>query len=216
MIKLIAFDFDGTLADSVDFCIAVFHKVFAKYLGDKAPTSEEIYQKFGMNEPGVIKTFMGKECPEAVEDYNKWHKELHPTMCPAPFPGVIELLDYLKTQDVELTILTGRDKVTCTISLDFLKMDSYFTNFQYGSPIKLDKCAQLVKLCETRNLDPSEVVYVGDAVTDATAAQQANVRCFTAAWAKSARIEELKKTNPEYVFLTVKDMLEHFKKEFAK
>jgi phosphoglycolate phosphatase len=216
MIKLIAFDFDGTLADSVDFCIAVFHKVFAKYLGDKAPTSEEIYQNFGMNEPGVIRFFMGKECPEAAEDYFILHKELHPTMCPTPFPGVIELLDYLKTQNVELTVLTGRDKVTCSISMDYLKLGSYFTNFQYGSPLKLDKCAQLINLCETRNLDPSEIVYVGDAVSDVVASHQANVRCFTAAWAKSARIEELNKINSEYVFLTVKDMIDQFKKEFSK
>jgi phosphoglycolate phosphatase-like HAD superfamily hydrolase len=135
-------------------------------------------------------------------------------MCPEPFPGVIELLDYLKTQNVELTVLTGRDKVTCSISMDYLKLGSYFTNFQYGSPLKLDKCAQLINLCETRNLDPSEIVYVGDAVSDVTASHQANVRCFTAAWAKSARIEELNKINSEYVFLTVKDMIDQFKKEF--
>ena len=31
MLKCIAFDFDGTLADSVDFCLQVFQKVFTKY-----------------------------------------------------------------------------------------------------------------------------------------------------------------------------------------
>ena len=46
MYKVIAFDFDGTLADSVDFCLEVFEKVFEKYLGDKAPTRESIYQNF--------------------------------------------------------------------------------------------------------------------------------------------------------------------------
>ena len=30
MYKLIAFDFDGTLADSVDFCLHVFELVFKK------------------------------------------------------------------------------------------------------------------------------------------------------------------------------------------
>ena len=55
MLKCIAFDFDGTLADSVDFCLQVFGRVFQKYMGDKAPDQEAIYQNFGMNEPGVIR-----------------------------------------------------------------------------------------------------------------------------------------------------------------
>ena len=42
MIKHVAFDFDGTLADSVEFCLAVFDKVFAKYMGEKAPDREAI------------------------------------------------------------------------------------------------------------------------------------------------------------------------------
>ena len=65
MIKHIAFDFDGTLADSVDFCLYVFDTVFARYLGEKAPSREEIYQNFGMNEPGVLRFFIGKTLPEA-------------------------------------------------------------------------------------------------------------------------------------------------------
>ena len=67
MIKLVAFDFDGTLADSVDFCLACFDKVFEKFMKENAPDREAIYQTFGMNEPGVIRYFMGGFVPEAEE-----------------------------------------------------------------------------------------------------------------------------------------------------
>jgi len=32
--KIIAFDFDGTPVDSVDFCLSVFDLVFAKFMGE--------------------------------------------------------------------------------------------------------------------------------------------------------------------------------------
>ena len=63
MIKLISFDFDGTLADSVDFCLEVFDIIFKKYMKEKAPSREDIFGCFGMNEEGVLRHFMG-------EDYN--------------------------------------------------------------------------------------------------------------------------------------------------
>lgn len=206
MLKVIAFDFDGTLADSVDFCLAVFNKVFVKYMGEKAPSLEDIYQNFGMNEPGVIRFFMGEEKPEAEEDFYRWHRELHPEVCPEPYPGIIELLKFLRSKGVKLGVLTGRAKTTCHISLDCLNMNEYFDFFYYGSPEKNDKAGQLRNLIAENNLRDDEVAYVGDAVSDVLACQKANVRCYAAAWAKTARIAELEKLNPGFVFRSVADM----------
>ena len=209
MYKIIAFDFDGTLADSVDFCLGVFDLVFAKHLGEKAPDREDIYQNFGMNEPGVIKHYMGYIDPEAEADFYRWHRELHSEMCPETFPGVIEFLKYLKSLGVRLTILTGRSETTCKISLDFLKLNEYFESIQTGSSERNDKAAQLRKLLAENNLKPEELAYVGDAVSDAQASINAGVDCFSAAWAKSARVAELEKINPGKVFTTVKAMQDY-------
>ena len=211
MIKQIAFDFDGTLADSVDFCLAVYDIVFKKYMGEKAPAKEEVYQSFGMNEPGVIRHFFGKENPEAVETFNHYHRKLHAEMCPEPYPGIIDLLDYLKGTGVSMTILTGRSEETCKISMECLNMGHYFSGFQYGSAEKNDKCAQLLKLISEPGLKNDEIVYVGDAVSDATSSQAAGVKCLSAAWAKSARLDELEKINPGLVFRTVEDLKKYFR-----
>ena len=206
MYKLIAFDFDGTLADSVDFCLNVFEKVFEKYLGDKAPTRESIYQNFGMNEPGVIKFYMGKMVPEADEYFYKLHKEMHGASCPETFPGTRELLEFLQKNNVKLALLTGRSETTCKISMDFLDLGHFFESFQTGSPERNDKTAQLLALVEKYGLQKHEIAYVGDAVSDAEACIRAGVDCLTAAWAKSARIAELEKLNPGKVFRTVEAM----------
>ena len=209
MIKHIAFDFDGTLADSVDFCLYVFETVFAKYLGEKAPTREEIYQNFGMNEPGVLRFFIGKTMPEAEEDFYAIHRSMHKKLCPAPYPGTVELLEHLKEKGLELSILTGRSEITCQISMEVLDMGKYFTSFQYGSPEKNDKTGHLLKLLREKSLAPEELLYIGDAVSDAEASIRAGVKCLCAAWAKTARIAELEKINPGLVFTSVQDMQDY-------
>ena len=211
MIKHVAFDFDGTLADSVEFCLAVFDRVFAKYMGEKAPDREAIYSNFGMNEPGVLRCFMGEMNKEAENDFYAFHRELHSDMCPEPFPGAIELLDFLKSRNVPMTILTGRSETTCNISLDFLKMKEYFQGAKYGSPEKNDKGAQLRELMQQYGLKADEIVYVGDAVSDVTASHEAGVVCLSAGWASSARLEALEQINPGLVFRTVPEMQAYLK-----
>ena len=211
MIKHIAFDFDGTLADSVDFCLYDFDAVFKKYMGDQAPDQEAIYQCFGMNEPGVIRNFVGSNLPEAEEEFYRLHRQLHLQMCPDLFPGCRNLLDYLRERNIPVSIVTGRSETTCQISVEVLQLQCIFTDFQYGAAQRNDKSAQLRMLMDKYGLRTDEILYVGDAVSDAEACHAAGVKCLSAAWAKSARITELEKINPGLVFRTVDGMIDYLK-----
>ena len=211
MIKHIAFDFDGTLADSVDFCLYVFDAVFKKYMGDQAPDREAIYQCFGMNEPGVIRNFVGSNLPDAEEEFYRLHRQLHLQMCPDLFPGCRNLLDYLRERNIPVSIVTGRSETTCQISVEVLQLQGIFTDFQYGAAQRNDKSAQLRMLMDKYDLRADEILYVGDAVSDAEACHAAGVKCLSAAWAKSARITELEKINPGLVFRTVDGMIDYLK-----
>lgn len=209
MIKHIAFDFDGTLADSVDFCLAVFDKVFEKYMGKNAPEREQVYLNFGMNEPGVIRFFMGEWNAEAENDFYRFHRELHTQFCPEPFPGMVELLQFLKEHDIAMSIITGRSETTCNISLELLHLQHFFSGAQYGSPEKNDKAGQLRKVMQKNKLNADEFIYIGDAFSDVAACRAAGVKCLSAAWASTARISELEKVNPGLVFTSVAEM-KHF------
>lgn len=206
MIKLIAFDFDGTLADSVEFCLDVYQQVFAEYMKENAPDREMIYQTFGMNEPGVIRHFMGRSVPEAEERFYQLHREWHARLCPDVVPGCRELLDFLKSKNVPMAIVTGRAETTCQISMELLHLKDYFVSFQYGSPERNDKTAQLRNLMREYDLQPDEILYAGDAVSDVLASNAAQVRCLAAGWTESARIAELEKVAPGLVFTSVKAM----------
>ena len=55
--KLIAFDLDGTITETIPICIEAFEKALSPYAGHRL-TQEEIVQVFGLNEVGIIKAIV--------------------------------------------------------------------------------------------------------------------------------------------------------------
>lgn len=68
MIKLIAFDLDGTIGDTVPMCIRAFEKAVSPYAGHML-SEREISQTFGLNEVGMIKKVAGEKWREALYDF---------------------------------------------------------------------------------------------------------------------------------------------------
>ncbi len=210
MLKLVSFDFDGTVADSVELCLQTFDRVFARYMGKDAPSREVIFREFGRNEPGILRSFLPRDWEQASADFFRLHKELHPVMCPEPFPGIRELLAELRDRGVKLALVTGRAPESCESSLRLLRLKPFFSVIRTGAPERNDKSAQLLEVAEAMGVKPEESLYVGDAVgdavSDAEASFRAGVPCFSAAWAKSAHLSELKAINPDHVFPSVAEL----------
>ncbi len=217
MIKLISFDFDGTLADSVDFCLEVFDIVFKKYMKENAPSREDIFGCFGMNEEGVLRHFMGEDYREEyMKEFARYHNELHGKKCPEVFPCIRELLDFLKEKGVILTILTGRSEMTANISLEYLKIKDYFSFVQTGTAESNDKSSLLKELLKKYSLKEEEVFYIGDGVSDVLSSRKAGIECLSAAWAESARMGALKEVNGSLLFTSVEDMQDFLEEKLGK
>jgi len=207
MIKLVAFDLDGTLGDTIPLCLAAFEKAVSPYTGGHL-TEEEIIQTFGLNEEGMIKQIIPENWEEALDNFYNIYREMHP-MCPSPFDGIRELLDELKTKGIPVVLITGKGKVSCDITLRQFEMENCFDFVATGSPVKNIKAELLTSFREKYNLAPEELVYVGDTVSDIKCCNEAGVRCLSAGWASSTDPEELEKHNSGNVFSTVDDLKEH-------
>lgn len=90
MLKAVLFDFDGTVGNTLPLCIAAFQKAITPLAG-RSFSEREIVATFGPSEEGSIRALIPQFYEQGVEGYLHYYRELH-SMCPAPFPGIPELL----------------------------------------------------------------------------------------------------------------------------
>lgn len=204
MIKMIAFDFDGTIADTIPMCIKVFRKAISPYAGHTL-AEHEILQTFGLNEIGMVKAVVKDNWKSALEDFYFYYEEMH-NNCTEPFSEVCDLIKFLKEKNVIVPLITGKGEKSCHISLKKLGMENYFSDIMVGDEISPNKRESILKLLEKYSINKDEFYYVGDALSDVMACREARVTCLSAAWSHSSEMEELKKINPNYIFNNISDL----------
>lgn len=201
MIKLLAFDFDGTIADTLPVCVEIFREAVSPFAGHRL-TDREISDTFGLNEGGMIGAIVQKEQKAALAEYHKLYKAMLPRH-PEAFPGISTLLEELRDLGIPLALVTGKGRKSCKMSLQALGLDGLFKRVLCGAEDRPNKAASLQQLLDELELEPAEMFYVGDALSDVLACERAGIVCLSAAWAPGAGLEELREANPGHVFDTV-------------
>ena len=205
MIKLVAFDLDGTIADTIPMCSEAFKLAVTPYCS-KDLSESDIVETFGLNEEGMIKQVISKDWEKALNDFYTIYEQMH-TIRIQPFSGIRELITKLKEESIITPLITGKGQRSCNITLRHLKMEALFDSISVGTPDKNTKAESMMKLMLNYNIQPTEVVYVGDEYSDITACRKVGVRCLSAAWGASpSKIEMLEKENQGYVFSSVKSL----------
>lgn len=144
MIKLVAFDLDGTIGETIPMCIAAFDKAVSPYVNQKL-TERQIIQTFGLNEEGMIKKVLGKNWQKGFNDFYLRYQEMH-VMCPHPFEGIKQLITELKKRNITLALVTGKGERSCLITLLQFGMENDFDSIKTGSPDKNIKTETLSAL----------------------------------------------------------------------
>lgn len=58
MIKLVAFDLDGTIGDIIPMCLKALKKAVTPYVTLNDVSENDILETFGLNEKGMIKNLL--------------------------------------------------------------------------------------------------------------------------------------------------------------
>lgn len=197
MIKLVAFDLDGTIGNTLPMCIQAFKKATQPYIGHEL-SDEEMVHTFGLNEKGMIGCVVDEPYrQQALNDFYVIYKELHQEMCPTPFEGIRELIALLKQKGIIVALITGKGINSCDITLKQFKMKTCFAKVITGNAERNIKSEALKGLLHDYHLAANEIVYVGDALSDITECRKANVMCLSAAWSISQNeVTALESSNP--------------------
>ncbi len=201
MVKMVAFDFDGTIADTIPMCIEAFKKAMLPYTGFEL-NNNEIVQTFGLNETGMVKAVVKDNWKSALRDFYFYYEKMHDS-CRTPFPQIFDLIEYLKGKNILVPLITGKGQKSCDISLKKLELKNCFCEVIVGSETRNNKAESIAKLLEKYAVKKEEFYYVGDSVTDITACREIGVTCLSAAWSESVDVEMLKETNPHFIFYNI-------------
>lgn len=186
MDKLIIFDLDGTLIDSLPDiyeCVNLTLSHFNQPLRQKS----EIRQFIGNGARNLIKQSFygieGTELDERLAFYNKIYTEGgSPKTC--LFDGVAEMLIKLKEMGFKLAILTNKPQMTTE-----KVYEKYLSKFNFDMVVgqsgsvkcKPDPTATL-NILKTLNVKKENTFFIGDGETDVLTSQNVGVKNISVLW----------------------------------
>jgi phosphoglycolate phosphatase len=180
--KLVIFDFDGTLAATLEAGFALMNELAPKYgfepiSKERADELREMRTREAIVALGIKARSVPKLLMEVRTALRKQMDRI------TPIDGIADALAKLKGQGVRLGILTSNSEENVQVFLDHWDLGGLFDFVTAGSTV-FGKVRLLRKTmaAEAPGLDVSEVVYVGDETRDIHAAQQAGMRSVGVSW----------------------------------
>ena len=201
-IKGIIFDLDGTIGNTLPLCIQAFRQSIEP-LALKTLSDKDIIATFGPSEEGTIQTLVPEHYQQGIVNYLQFYESLH-DLCPAPFPGIAQLLQELRSKNIRIAMVTGKGRHSTAISLKKFGLEGFFEQIETGSPtgpVKVEGINAVLQ--KWKDLDKTSIIYVGDAPSDITASRKAGIPVIAAAWAETAEPEKLIPLNPDQLFYSI-------------
>jgi phosphoglycolate phosphatase len=176
--KLVVWDFDGTLADSLSMTLGIFNRLAAELryrpVEDtelaRSMTTRQFLRYHGISIwrlPRLVRRF------HAVAGENAETLKLH--------PGLTTALAGLFEKGIRLGILSSNKEDNIRRSLRANEAEKFFA-FVRGYPRLFGKGKALRRILRSERMQCTEVLYVGDEVRDIEAARKAGVASAVVTW----------------------------------
>lgn len=193
--KVIIFDFDGTLADTLPCVLSIINRLSHRFGYKKVgwdnmdilrnKRAEEILKYLGIS---LTKLYFIVRKVKA--ELNKEIEFLKPTV------PIRKVLLRLKKNGYKLGILTSNSKDNVS---KFLKRNSLdFFDFIYSESSIFGKSKVIAGLLKNQNLKPEQVVYIGDETRDIDAAKRSNINIIAVSWGYNSK-QILEEQKPDFL-----------------
>ncbi|HDR8956840.1 HAD hydrolase-like protein [Burkholderia vietnamiensis] len=177
--RLIAFDFDGTLADSLDCFLSALTDA-SRLHGFRDATPELRPALRGMSAREIIRALDVPvwKVPRVTLDVRRL---MRPRLTQVElFPGVAATFDALAARGIRIAIATSNSEDVVRDRLG-PHASGCVDTFACGIPL-FGKARRLRALVHEAGVQPADVLYVGDEIRDAEAARRARIAFQGVAW----------------------------------
>ena len=179
-IKLIIFDFDGTLMDTRKPIIMAKQETM-RHLGLAVADEQTCAQTIGLSSKlGFQHTYpeLSDEMLDlCVQNYRKYFEEIIKTEPPTLFEGMVDTLKKLKNSGIVCTIATSRNGKSVRGFLDQMKIADYFSYVLAAEDTALLKpnAEPVIKTLHDLGYDKEQTLVVGDMPFDILMGKNAGV-----------------------------------------
>ncbi len=204
VLKVIVFDFDGTIADTYDAFVEIVNEL----------SGEFGYRPVGLNDLERLKNLSSREIvresnislikipfilKRVKTELNKRVKKL------TPIEGIQSCLIFLKEKGYHLGIITSNSKENVTAFLEKNKLAETFDFICSGTTL-FGKHKIINQVLKKGKLQPSELIYIGDETRDIQSAQKSKIQVIAVGWGFNSP-EVLARYQPDFLAKTPQDLI---------
>lgn len=208
----VIFDLDGTLLNTDLLIRKSFDHVFEKYKPEYQLSHEEHLSFLG---PTLKDTFeryfpssMSEELIEYYREFNHAHHKDYVTI----YPKVKDTLNYLKSQNFPLGVVTTKFSEAAYIGLDLFDLRGYFDivlGMDHVQNVKPDPEGILKAMNE---MSCKKAVYIGDNITDILAGKNAGVYTIGVKWTPKGT-QDMEKLNPDLMIDQMDEIIDFIERK---
>lgn len=210
---LIAFDFDGTIADSLECIVRSMQRAFTD-AGYAEPSREAIRVQIGRPLERCMPDLVGAPLTDSdlsalVARYRVLYAEAARQNLRL-FPGIGELLQQLSAGPARMGIVTGKKSTVAIENCDQLGVRSHFEAVVGSEHTTLHKpnAEPLLELVRQMKADrESRIVVVGDSILDISMGRAAGVPTIGVTWGANTG-DELRDIGSDFVVDSVAELTE--------
>ncbi len=210
--ELIIFDFDGTLADSLEIFVAAINTGLKEFGFPRVP-EEKIRKLVGIAPPQMVKELIGERPdPKRLKVMIQRVLELFDQVAPARvrlFDGVRSMLVHLEVNHLKLAVATSQWQASVAAQISALGLDGVFDRVLGGDEVSQGKPhPEMVRtLLEGFQVKPGRTLLVGDTTFDLEMGRAAGVDTCGVTYGSHSR-EQLEAEHPTYLAHAPFELLE--------
>lgn len=184
MYKLLVFDLDGTLLDTLDDITDSVNFALSQF-SLPPRTREEVRSFVGNGVVNLIKCASNKEDVKDIVAVFKAHYAANCAVKTKPFEGMMEALRIFRSRGFKLAVLSNKPDKTTQVLVKELFPDVFDEamgeNEAIGIKRKPDPSA-LLALMQKFGVSGQETAYIGDSEVDIQTAKNAGTDCISMTW----------------------------------